>query len=151
MNLAYEISDRFIAAHDASGLLYSPLVEPLTYRQTRRYEFDVDGDAAAVEGFVRHTLLDKVSQDLHTGDDPALEGFRFILDYGMKPGALDLEKEMVVKYHRGLTDPGFVLKKLTIRQRIYVFGDGEADPKRFIRDICNPAIQNWKVIEPAHA
>ena len=34
---------------------------------------------------------------------------------------------------------------------LYVFGEGEADPKRFIRDICNPAIQNWKVIEHAHA
>lgn len=150
MNLSYEITDRFIAAHEASGLLYTPLAQPLTYRQTRRYEFDVEGDATAVEAFVRHTLLDRVSQDIHTGDEPALEGFRFILDYGMKQGALDLEKEMVAKYFRGLSAPGFVLKKLTIRQRIYVFGDGEADPKRFIRDICNPAIQNWKVIEPAH-
>ncbi|MCB1087345.1 MAG: hypothetical protein KDM63_09890, partial [Verrucomicrobiae bacterium] len=124
MNLSYEISDRFIEAHDASGLLYSPLSQPLTYRQTRRYEFEVEGDASAVESFVRHTLLDKVSQDLHSGEEPAYEGFRFLLDYGMKPGALDLEKEMVVKYHRGLSNPGFELKKLTIRQRIYVFGEG---------------------------
>ena len=49
-----------------------------------------------------------------------------------------------------LDAPGFSLNSLTIRQRIYVFGEGAADPKRFIRDICNPAIQNWTVIEPTH-
>ncbi len=150
MNLSYEIIDRYIEAGDASALLYAPLREPLTFRKTRRYEFDVEGDAAAVEAFVRHTLLDEVSQQLHAGGDPALDGARFVLDYGMKPGALDLEKEAVVKFFRGLKDPGFTLNSLVIRQRIYVFGDGAADPKRFIRDICNPAIQNWTVIETTH-
>lgn len=151
MTLFFEIIDRHIEPGDASGLLYAPLREPLSYRRTRRYEFEVEGEAAKVEAFVRHTLLDEVSQDLHTGDDPALDGFRFVLDYGMKPAALDLEKETVVSFYRGLDDPGFDLKALTIRQRIYVYGDGAVDPKRFIRDICNPAIQNWNVIETTHA
>lgn len=151
MKLLFEIIDRYIEPGDASGLLYAPLSEPLTYRRTRRYEFDIEGDAAKVEDFVRHTLLDDVSQTLHTGDEPALEGFRFVLDYGMKPGALDLEKEAVVSFYRGLGEPGFSLKSLTIRQRVYVYGDGAAEPKRFIRDICNPAIQNWRVIESTHA
>lgn len=151
MKLFFEIIDRYIEPGDASGLLYAPLSEPLTYRQTRRYEFDVEGDEEKVEAFVRHTLLDDVSQEIHSGDEPALDGFRFVLDYGMKPGALDLEKETVVRFFRGLKDPGFELNSLTIRQRIYVFGDGAAEPKRFIRDICNPAIQNWNVIEATHA
>lgn len=150
MNLSYEIIDRYIDAGDASALLYAPLSEPLTFRKTRRYEFNVDGDAAAVEAFVRHTLLDEVSQELHVGDGPALDGARFVLDYGMKPGALDLEKETIVKFFRGLESSAFSLNSLTIRQRVYVFGEGAADPKRFIRDICNPAIQNWTVIEPTH-
>jgi len=152
MKLPFEIIDRFIEEGDASGLLYAPLSEPLTFRQTRRYEFDADGDPAAVENFVRHTLLDDISQELRAGDDPALDGFRFILDYGMKPGALDLEKEAVVGFYHGLSDPGFTLNSLTIRQRVYVFGQGAGavDPGRFIRDICNPAIQNWSVIEPSH-
>lgn len=150
MKLFFEIIDRYIEPGDASGLLYAPLSEPLTYRRMRRYELDVEGDAEKVEAFVRHTLLDDVSQELHVGEEPALGGFRFALDYGMKPGALDLEKETVMKFFRGLSDPGFELNSLTIRQRIYVFGEGHADPKRFIRDICNPAIQNWSVIEPAH-
>ena len=63
---------------DASALLYAPLQRSLTFRQTRRYEIDFDGDAGAVEEFVRHTLLDEVSQELHIGEDPALNGFLFV-------------------------------------------------------------------------
>ena len=151
MNLTFEIIDRYIEAHDASGLLYAPLGQPLIYRATRRYEFDVEGESERVEDFVRHTLLDEVSQEMHAGESPGLEGFQFALDYGMKPGALDLEKEAVVNFYRGLTDPGFTLRSLTIRQRIYLFGEGTVEPSRFIRDICNPAIHQWNVIESAHA
>lgn len=151
MNLTYEIIDRYIDAHDASGLLYAPLDFSLSYRTTRRYGFEVNGDPQKVESFVRHTLLDEVSQQMHAGEDPGLKDFRFVLEYGMKPGALDLEKEAVVNFYRGLSDPGFELESLVIRQRIYLFGEGEADPQRFIRDICNPAIHHWNVIETAHA
>lgn len=149
MKAFFEISDRFIEAGDASGLLYAPLAQALTYRGTRRYEFEFEGDEAALESFVRHTLLDEVSQELHQGEDPALDGFQFLLDYGMKPGALDLEKEAVASYYRGIPEPGFELTGLTIRQRIYVFGEAKADPGRFIRDICNGAIHNWHVISPS--
>lgn len=151
MKLIFEIIDRYIEAHDASGLLYAPLGEPLTYRATRRYEFDVEGEADRVEDFVQHTLLDEVSQEMHAGESPGLVGFRFALDYGMKPGALDLEKEAVASFYQGLKDPGFSLNHLTIRQRIYLFGEGKAEPSQFIRDLCNPAIHQWNVIEPAHA
>ena len=151
MTAFFEILDRYLEAGDASGLLYAPLRESLAFRRTRRYEIEFEGDATAVEDFVRHTLVDAVSQELRSGDAPALEGFRFLLDYGMKPGALDLEKEAVASFDRGMPSPDFDLKRLTIRQRIYVFGEGVADPKRFIRDICNAAIHNWRVIEPAHA
>ena len=149
MKAVFEISDRYIEAGDASALLYAPLKEALTYRGTRRYEFEFEGDLSAVESFVRHTLLDEVSQEIHEGEDPALSGFQFLLDFGMKPGALDLEKETVVKYYRGIPEPGFELTGLTIRQRIYVFGEAEADSDRFIRDICNGAIHNWHVISPS--
>jgi hypothetical protein len=145
----FEITDRFIEAGDASALLYAPLARPLTFRSTRRYEFDFEGDAAAVDAFVRHTLLDSISQELHIGDDPALTGFLFVLDYGMRPDALDLEKETVVNFFKGIENPGFALNNLTIRQRIYVFGEGEANADRFIRDICNGAVHNWRVIKAA--
>lgn len=152
MTAVFEITDRFIEAGDASALLYAPLQRSLTFRQTRRYEFDFEGDAGAVEDFVRHTLLDEVSQELHIGEDPALNEFLFVLDYGMRPDALDLEKETVVRFFSGIENPGFTLNSLTIRQRIYVFGEGEStNSDRFIRDICNGAVHNWKVIEASHA
>ena len=94
-----------------------------------------------------HAYLDDVSQELHLGVDPALDGYLFILDYGMRPDALDLEKETVVEFFKGIEKPGFTLDNLTIRQRIYVFGEGESNSDRFIRDSCNAAVHNWRVIE----
>ena len=146
MQSVYEISDRYIEPGNADGLLYEPVEGGLTYRKTRRYEIEYSGDEAAMAEFVRTTLFDEVSQEFHEGDEPALEGAAFILDYGMKPGALDLEKEAVVNFYKGMSDPGFTLENLTIRQRIYVFGGGADQSDRFVRDICNAAVHNWNVI-----
>ena len=155
MREVYEISDRYIESGDANALLYEPVAVGLTFRRTRRYEFDLaeDGsaadDALALSKFVKSTLLDDVSQELHYGNDPALPGSTFALDYGMKPGALDLEKETIIAYYKGIEEPGFTLNNLEIRQRIYVFGEDDSETDladRFIRDICNSAIHNWKTI-----
>lgn len=146
MRELFEISDRYIEPGDANGLLYEPLDGGVTFRRTRRYEVEFDGDKAAMEAFVKKTLFDPISQEFHEGEAPALEGYAFVLEYGMKPGALDLEKEAILTYYRGIEDPGFVCKNLTIRQRIYLFGARSEDSDRFIRDICNAAIHNWSVI-----
>lgn len=145
MRETYEISDRFLEAGDANHLLYEPLGGGLTFRRTRRYELEFEGGSDAVEAFVRKTLFDEISQELHRGEDPALQGFAFFLDYGMKPGALDLEKEAVLRYFEGIADPGFTLTSLGIRQRIYLFGGKTDESDRFVRDICNPAIHQWNV------
>jgi hypothetical protein len=145
MREIYEISDRFIEAGDANGLLYEPLAGGLTYRRTRRYEIQYEGDQA----FVRKTLLDEISQELHEGEDAALTGYSFALEYGMKPGALDLEKEAILSYYRGIPTPGFELKDLRIRQRIYLFGGKGEESGRFVRDLCNAAIHQWNVL-PGH-
>jgi hypothetical protein len=124
----FEISDRYIEPGDANGLLYEPIEGGVTFRATRRYEVEFDGE-------------------LHEGESPALEDFSFALEYGMKPGALDLEKEAILGYYKGIEDPGFELKDLTIRQRIYLFGGGDKESDRFVRDICNAAIHNWNEIQ----
>lgn len=149
MREIYEISDRFIEAGDANGLLYEPLAGGLTYRRTRRYHLEFEGDTAAMEAFVRKTLLDEISQELHAGEDAALTGYGFALEYGMKPGALDLEKEAILSYYRGIPSPGFELKELRIRQRIYLFGGKGDESGRFVRDLCNAAIHQWNVL-PGH-
>ena len=147
MRETYEISDRFIEAGDANHLLYEPLNSGLTFRRTRRYELEFEGERAAMDAFVRKTLFDGISQDLHEGDAPGLSGFTFFLDYGMKPGALDLEKETILRYYAGITEPGFELKNLRIRQRIYLFGGKADESDRFVRDICNAAIHQWNVTQ----
>lgn len=149
MREIYEISDRFLSPGDANGLLYEPLAGGLTYRRTRRYELEYEGDKSAMEAFVRKTLLDEISQELHLGEDAALKGYSFALEYGMKPGALDLEKEAILSYYRGIPTRGFELKDLRIRQRIYLFGGKGDESGRFVRDLCNAAIHQWNVL-PGH-
>lgn len=141
----YEITNSFDTEGDAQSLLYAPPPEPLRFRKTMRYIFEFEGDAAALETFVREVLVDRISQQAHRDQGPLWDGTAFILDYGMKGGALDLEKEAIMNYYRTLSEPGFELKKLALKTRIYVFGE-RADPAVFERDIVNPAIQNAEVL-----
>jgi len=150
LSLQAEVTGRFDHAGDASRLLYTPLPRPLTAQETRRYSVDYEGDSAALTAFLTKVLADPVSHALTTGDAPALTGSAFILDYGMKGGALDLEKETILAHHRGDTDPGFTIQALRIHRRLYVFDESKsADTAqfadRFVRDIVNPAIHTWKV------
>lgn len=145
MNTTFEILGKFDRECDSQKLLYAPLRQPLTYRETQCYRLEFDGDAAAATGFVNRVLFDPISQELRGDGGPAFPNAAFILEYGMKGGALDLEKETILGYYRALENPGFDLTKLTLRKRIYVFGDG-ADPAPFIRDVCNPAIHTWEII-----
>jgi hypothetical protein len=141
---SFEVVGLFDQDADCHKLLYAPLSEPLTYRETVCYEFEFEGDEAALEAFVLATLVDPISQEARDGaGGPAFPNAAFVLEYGMKGGALDLEKEAVLAYHRGLESPGFTIQRLVLRRRLYVSGAG-AKPEPFIRDVCNPAIHTWQ-------
>ena len=141
----YEITSKFDTEGDAQTLLYEPPARPLRFRKTMRYHFEYEGDEAALDKFVGTVLVDPISQISHQDSPPLWEGTAFILDYGMKGGALDLEKEAILSYYRALPAQAFTLKKLTLKTRVYVFGEG-ADSAVFVRDIVNPAIQNSEVL-----
>ena len=68
----------------------------------------------------------------------------------MKPGALDLEKETILGYFRGLEKPEFSLLSLKIQRRVYLFGAAAAEvtalSARFVKDIVNPAIHHFTVL-----
>lgn len=145
LNTTFEILGKLDTESDCQKLLYAPLPQPLKYRETQCYRIEHDGDAKALEAFVRKVLLDPISQELRSDGQPSVPNAAFVLEYGMKGGALDLEKETILNYYRSLPDPGFDLKKLTLRKRIYVTGEG-ARPEPFIRDVCNPAIHSWEVL-----
>jgi len=154
MNLSAEVVGLLDSPADCSKLLYAPLSEPLTFRQTRIYELDFLGSEAAAKSFVEKVLFDQYAERLHFGETPALEGASFYLDYGMKPGALDLEKETVMGYYREIAEAGnaggIEIHDLKISHRIYVFSANDsatADPDRFIKDVCNPAIHTWSVTD----
>ncbi|MFZ4767915.1 MAG: hypothetical protein ACOYMN_23450 [Roseimicrobium sp.] len=144
----YEISGNFESEGDAQALLYAPPAGPVRYRKTTRYTFVYEGDAGALDRFVDTALVDAISQSAHRDTAPLWQGTAFILDYGMKGGALDLEKEMILSYYRTLKEPGFALTKLTLKTRIYVFG-ADAEPTAFVRDIVNRAIHTHEVLQAA--
>lgn len=148
MTTVFEITGKHEKPSDCHKLLYNPLDRPLTYRETQSYTLDFDGDAAALRAFVDRVLIDPVTQDLHEGGVPVFKEAAFVLEYGMKGGALDLEKEMIQSYYRTLQNPGFTLNRLTLRKRIYVFGAG-AEPGQFVRDVVNPAIHTHEVLRAA--
>lgn len=146
MTQVFEILGKFDTESDCHKLLYAPHPLPLKYREGRVYKIDFEGDEAALNGFVQKVLIDPISQESRTGGAPAFENAAFVLEYGMKGAALDLEKEMILNYYRGMETPGFEIKKLTLRTRIYVFGEG-AEPEQFVRDIVNPAIHTHEVLK----
>lgn len=148
MQAIFEIVGKFETRSDCHKLLYAPLTQDLKYREHVCYKIDYTGDATALKQFVSTTLLDPISQELHEGGAPIWKDAQFVLEYGMKGGALDLEKEMILTYYRTLQNPGFTIDKLTLRKRVYVFGEG-ADPAPFVRDVVNPAIHTYEVLKAA--
>lgn len=144
MTTTFEITGKFDTPADCHKLLYNPLTLPLKYRETQGYKIDFEGDAAAMKAFVEKVLVDPISQDLHEGGELLFKDARFVLEYGMKGAALDLEKEMILNYYRTLESPAFTISKLTLRKRVYVFGEG-AEPAQFVRDVVNPAIHTHEV------
>jgi len=148
MTQFFEILGKFDHEGDCQKLLYAPLTAKLTYRETTLYKVEYEGDAAALEAFVRQVLLDPITQTLRDGSSSAFDKAAFVLEYGMKGGALDLEKETILSYWRTLEAPGFQIQRLTLRRRIYVFGV-DAAPSQFVRDIVNPAIHTHEVLRVA--
>ena len=148
MRLQAEVIGRFDHAGDANALLYAPLGEKLTARHTRRYCIDYEGDEALLHVFLTKVLADPVSHELRTGDAAALTGYSFFLDYGMKAGALDHEKETILAHHHSTAArTGFSISGLKINHRVYLFGEAgaAAHADRFVKDIVNPAIHTWQV------
>ncbi len=150
MTQTFEIIGKFDRESDCQHLLYAPLSGKYTFRKTQLYSIEFEGSEDALKAFVNEVLQDPISQEVRAGSTLAFEHPAFTLEYGMKGSALDLEKEMILSYYRALSNPGFELKKLTLRTRIYVFGEG-APSAPFVRDICNPAIHTWELHTQAAA
>lgn len=148
MILECEVIRKNQHASDADALLYTPMKAGLTAKHSRTYRFDFDGDADALRAFARAVLVDEVSQEWSEGSTPVIGDALFHLDYSMKPGALDLEKEAIMNYYRGRSGDVFVLKQLHISQRVYIFGQGDAAAlsARFVKDIVNPAVHKHTVV-----
>ncbi len=145
--LTLEVFSRFQSATDANKLLYTPIADKLAYNHTRLYTVECEGDVEAARDYMRRVLVDPISQKVEEGGAPALSGELFCISYGIKKGALDLEKEAILTNYRGRSGMPFTITGLTITQNIYVFGTGDkaALAARFCNDVCNPAIHTWSV------
>ncbi len=83
MSQSFEILGKFDRESDCQKLLYAPLNQKLTFRETNLYKVDYEGDTAAMEAFVRQVLLDPISQEMREGGSSAFEKSSFVLEYGM--------------------------------------------------------------------
>ena len=143
--ISAEVIGKFESEGDANKLVNAPLEVPVKYRRTRLYLLEYAGNVESAEHFVKRSLVDDYADEVHFTGDPAIEGFSFYIDYGMKPGALDLEKEAILSSHRKAE--GFEIVSLKLVQRIYIFSDPSITSDRFVRDVCNPAIHVWSVTD----
>ena len=145
--LTFEVFSRFQSATDANKLLYTPIPAQLTYNHTRLYTAEVEGDTEAARAYLRSVVVEPISQRVQEDGNPALSGELFCISYGIKKGALDLEKEAILTNYRGRKGLPFTLTALTITQNIYIFGSGDkqALAARFCNDVCNPAIHTYSV------
>ncbi len=145
--LTFEVFSRFQQAADANKLLYTPIPDTLAYNHTRLYTVECEGDIDAARAYMRRVLVDPIAQKVEESGAPALSGELFCISYGIKKGALDLEKEAILANYRGRRGLPFTIVSLAITQKIYIFGQGdkEALAARFCNDVCNPAIHTWSV------
>lgn len=142
MPYQFEVESTFAPAHPAGGLVYEPVSEAVTARETRVYELDAEGDESAVTAFAERVLADRFAQKVHTDGTPALGGYTYFLDVAYHANVLDLEKQYLLQYYRSLEAPGFVLNDLTINRRIYIYGDAALlPPETLQKDLVNPVIQ----------
>lgn len=143
--ISAEVIGKFESEGDANKLVYAPLKVPAKYRRTRVYMLEYEGKIDLAKDFVQRSLVDDYADEVFFTGEPAVQGFSFYIDYGMKPGALDLEKEAILSSHKGTG--GFEIVSLKLVQRIYIFSDPSINSERFVRDICNPAIHVWSVTD----
>ncbi len=149
--IPFEVLSSFQAPEDANKLLYTPLSShQLSSRHSRLYSVEVEGDEAAARSYLRAVLVDEISQQVTEDGSPALSGELFSISYGIKAGALDLEKEAILTNYRGRGELPFTILSLKISQKVYIFG--EASPEdiemlsaKFARDLCNPAVHTWTI------
>jgi len=143
--ISAEVIGKFESDGDANKLVYAPLKVPVKYRRTRLYLLEYDGNEESAKDFVKRSLVDDYADEVIFTGEPAIQDFSFYIDYGMKPGALDLEKEAILSSHR--KTEGFDIVSLKLVQRIYIFSDPPINSDRFVRDVCNPAIHVWSVTD----
>jgi phosphoribosylformylglycinamidine (FGAM) synthase PurS component len=147
MNFEIEIVNRYAREKSCNELLYAPIDAHLRARETRGYRVGFSGEVSTLRTFAHDVLTDEVSETVHEGDTPALEGYRFYIDVSLRPDCLDLEKEYILKFYHELDTPGFTIEDITVFHRYYIFGDDDSVPaERFVRDLCNPVIHTWKVV-----
>ncbi len=150
--ITLEVFSRFQSTTAANKLLYTPMSDSaLTYNHTRLYTVECSGDEAAARAYMRSVLVDEISQQVAEDGQAALSGELFSISYGIKAGALDLEKEAILTNYRGRGELPFSIQSLKITQKVYIFGEAPAGmdkdslSAKFARDICNPAIHNWTI------
>ena len=146
-SLSVEVVGKFGSKEDANKLLYAPITTAATFRKSRVYQLQFDGEEDEAKAFINRCLVDQYADEVSFDQDSYFNEYQFYIDYGMKPGALDLEKEAILSSQKGDDGNNFKLLSLELLQRVYIFSELEISSEPFVRDVCNPAIHVWSVID----
>ena len=95
-SLSVEVVGKFGSKEDANKLLYAPITTAATFRKSRVYQLQFDGDEDEAKAFINRCLVDQYADEVSFDQDSYFNEYQFHIDYGMKPGALDLEKEAIL-------------------------------------------------------
>jgi phosphoribosylformylglycinamidine (FGAM) synthase PurS component len=150
-----EVIDRFEDEIPCQGLVYSPVPDDCTARETRIYEIDAEGSEEAVQNFIEDVLVDDVSQEVVVIDgdhDSAFHEYEHRLDVWLKDDVLNLEEDYLADYCRNHTvETGFELNSIRILERYYFsLSDNDEDLiETIINDLTNPVIHQWAVANSA--
>ena len=151
MQYRVEILNHFAPPRASGGVLLCPHEKADGLVQASRvYEIELAGDdgtkSSAIARFVEKVLVDQVSESYTINQPPMVSDFAFYLERSLKKSLLNLEREAILDVVQGMTDLGFDLQHLAIKERFYVLGDPEAlCAEPFVQDMVNPVIHEWRV------
>jgi hypothetical protein len=103
--LTAEVVGKFESEQDTSKLLYAPLEQAATFRKSRVYQIEYDGTQDQARSFVLKSLVDRYAEEVSFSEESYYKNFKFYIDYGMKPGALDLEREAIISSQKKVLMP----------------------------------------------
>lgn len=143
-----EISSLYRDFASALDLLISSYEEGILYRKNRGYRIELyEGiDSSSIERFVEEVLLDPFSETF-IFDRYAEEEFDLMIEFGFRPDCLDCERETLLDFIKSSPCYSHSIRDIRCFHRIYLRNLPSIDREKILKDIVNPVIHTWRVVD----